>query len=232
MTEDAWRIGTDPEVLLDFLEGRSSSRKLRLFACACCRRIWPLLTDERSRRAVEVAERYADGLASEAEREAAAQDAEDAADELSDLSLEEGTGPDSPASSAAAAALNTLDEDVAASDPEGSAPFYAATNALLALPDPTPAQAAAERAAQCQLLRDLFGPLPFRPIRVAASWRTPDVTALARTIYEGRAFTRLPELADALERAGCTDAEILAHCRQPGEHVRGCWVVDLVLDRA
>ena len=62
-------------------------------------------------------------------------------------------------------------------------------------------------------------------------WRTSNVTALAQAIYDDRAFDRLPILADALEDAGCTDADILNHCRQPGEHVRGCWVVDLVLGK-
>jgi hypothetical protein len=70
---------------------------------------------------------------------------------------------------------------------------------------------------------------PFRPVRVDPTWLTPNVVTLAQTVYDNRAFHRMPELADALEQAGCTDADILAHCRQAGEHVRGCWVVDLVL---
>ena len=50
-------------------------------------------------------------------------------------------------------------------------------------------------------------------------------------MYESRNFARMPTLADALEEAGCTNADILAHCRQPGEHVRGCWVLDLLLGK-
>jgi hypothetical protein len=57
------------------------------------------------------------------------------------------------------------------------------------------------------------------------------VVRLAQRIYDGRAFGRLPALADTLEEAGCTDADILAHCRQPAEHVRGCWAVDLLLGK-
>ena len=231
MTEDAWLLCTDPEAMLDSLEGRSGSRKLRLFACACCRRIWPLLTDERSRKAVETAERYADGAASEEEREAAEQDARDAADELSHRSIDEGTGPDSPASSAAAAAMNTLDRHFTAFDPEGSAPFFAAANAVLALPSPSPSRSSAERAAQSRLLRDIFGPLPFRPVALNPAWLTPGVIELASMIYEERAFERLPELAEVLERAGCTDREMVEHCRRSGEHTLGCWVVDLLLTR-
>jgi hypothetical protein len=63
------------------------------------------------------------------------------------------------------------------------------------------------------------------------TWLTPTVETLATTIYDQRAFDRLPILADALEEAGCTDADILSHCRQPGVHVRGCWVVDLILGK-
>jgi hypothetical protein len=78
------------------------------------------------------------------------------------------------------------------------------------------------------LVREIF-PNPFRPVTLNPAWQTSNVTALAQAIYDERAFERLPILADALEDAGCDNADILNHCRQPGEHVRGCWVVDLVL---
>ena len=88
----------------------------------------------------------------------------------------------------------------------------------------------AERAAQARLLRDLFGN-PFQPARLARAWRTPTVVALAQAMYEDRRFDDMPLLADALEESGCTEEAILKHCREPGEHVRGCWVVDLVLGK-
>jgi hypothetical protein len=80
------------------------------------------------------------------------------------------------------------------------------------------------------LLRDILGN-PFRPVEFDAGWPTSTVVSLAHAIYQERAFERMPILADALEDAGCTNADFLNHCRQPGEHVRGCWVVDLVLDK-
>jgi len=70
---------------------------------------------------------------------------------------------------------------------------------------------------------------PLRPITINLSWLTSTVVALAQAIYDDRAFDRMPILADALEDAGCTNQDILAHCRSGGEHVRGCWVVDLLL---
>jgi hypothetical protein len=79
-------------------------------------------------------------------------------------------------------------------------------------------------------VRDIFGN-PFRPVAVDPSWLTETVVALAEGIYQERAFDRMPILADALEDAGCDDADVLNHCRQPGEHVRGCWVVDLLTGR-
>ena len=86
-------------------------------------------------------------------------------------------------------------------------------------------------AAICRLMRCLFGN-PYRPAQLDPSWRTANVRDLARTVYEDRAFDRLPILADALMDAGCEDAGILGHCRNDGPHARGCWVVDLVLGKA
>jgi hypothetical protein len=80
------------------------------------------------------------------------------------------------------------------------------------------------------LIREIFGN-PFRPITVNPSWLTSDVVVLATGIYQDLAFDRMPILADALQDAGCDNGDILNHCRQPGEHVRGCWVVDLLTGR-
>src|SRR5438093_13292782 len=82
---------------------------------------------------------------------------------------------------------------------------------------------AALRKQHVEFLRDIFGN-PFRPVKIDAAWQTPTVIQLAEAIYEDRSYGRLPELADAFQEAGCSDADILGHCRGPEPHVRGCWV--------
>jgi hypothetical protein len=91
-----------------------------------------------------------------------------------------------------------------------------------------------ESARQAALLRDIVGN-PFQVVTIDPAWlrwNTGCVEQIARGIYDDRRFAELPVLADALEEAGCDNAEILGHCRQPGEHVRGCWVLDSLLGRA
>lgn len=98
------------------------------------------------------------------------------------------------------------------------------------------AQAAGEeeRNRCCALLRDVFGN-PFRPMRVDPAWATWNygcLAALAQAIYDDDRFVDLPLLAVGLEKAGCKDDDILSHCQQPGEHARGCWLVDALLGKA
>ena len=81
---------------------------------------------------------------------------------------------------------------------------------------------------QKDILTCIFGN-PFKPITPKGKWLTPTVTSLAQAIYTDRTFDRLPIMADTLEDAGCTNQDILSHCRHPGDHCRGCWVVDLLL---
>ena len=106
-------------------------------------------------------------------------------------------------------------------------------NALMALDTTAPFDPTLSRHEQLlsvQPLRDIFGN-PFRPVALAPAWRTDTAVSLARAMYESREFSAMPILADALQDAGCDEPAILDHCRQPGEHVRGCWVVDLVLGK-
>ena len=89
-----------------------------------------------------------------------------------------------------------------------------------------------EETVLCQLARCIFGN-PFRPVTADPSWLNSTVVALARGIYDERAFDRMPILADALQDAGCDNEDVLNHCRDPhGVHARGCWVVDLVLGKS
>ena len=238
MTEAEWLACTEPQKMLDSLRGKASDRKLRLFACACCRRVWHLLTREQPRDAVEAAERYADGLAGPEELrqgwsavrkalsmaplhtpwEAALTAALYAA--TPDTSLPEG---------AAGAAANALSDD-----PRLRGPYHPLTSKA-----GEPSGCPSERASQCALLRDLF--TPFGAPEVGASWLTwggGAVAALARGAYEDRQLpsgqldpARLAVLADAQEDVGCTDQTILSHLRGPGPHVRGCWVLDLLLGK-
>ena len=90
---------------------------------------------------------------------------------------------------------------------------------------------AAESAAHCELIRDIFGN-PFRLALFSPAWRTDTTVSVARGMYEARDFSAMPILADALQDAGCDNDDILTHCRDPKQvHVHGCWAVDLVLDK-
>jgi len=89
----------------------------------------------------------------------------------------------------------------------------------------------AEESVQVALLRDVIGPLVFRPVIPDSAWVTPTVISLSQAVYADRAFDRVPILADALEDAGCTNQDILSHCRGAGPHALGCWVVDLLLGK-
>jgi hypothetical protein len=217
VTEAEWMACTDPDVMLDFLFGKGNSRKLWLFGVACCRRIWHLLEDRRGREAVEVVERWADGLASEAEMVAAYKDADDAAD------CSHG-GPALAAYDLVAAA-NVFDAVTVVSRRAAGVTADAADS---------DSAAAVENVGQVSLLHDIFGSLPFHPVTIDPSWlgwNGGTIPKLAEAIYDDRRFSDLPILADALEEAGCTDADILSHCRSGGEHVRGCWVIDLLLGK-
>jgi hypothetical protein len=209
MTEAEWLGCDEPEPMLRFLYSKADERRLRLFAVACCRRIWDLLTDQRSRRAVEVAEQYAERMATAGQLKAAHVEAFDAY-------FNAFVSRESAASAAHAAACD--DTYQAAS----SAARHAATAA---------GDQAAEHKEQAALLRHLFGN-PYRPVNLDPAWLAwsgGTVRKLARAIYEERRFQDLPVLADALEEAGCDSPDILAHCREVGAHVRGCWVLELLL---
>jgi hypothetical protein len=239
MTEQEWLASSDPQKMLAFLGGKASDRELRLFGCACCRRIWYLHTDERSRKAVELSERFADGVAHDGMTRSKLQAAHLEADEAYDEAYKEVGTPNSPRTDAAASAVqvSTITLDPTEDHDCAHTCAYAYVPAAQAVAAPAESGGSydtnlwnIELVHQANLLRCIFGN-PFRPVTLNPAWRTSNVTALAQAIYDERAFDRLPILADALEDAGCDNADILNHSRQPGEHVRGCWVVDLVLGK-
>lgn len=213
MTEAEWLNCANPFPMIAFLRGKVSERKVRLFAVACCRLIWHQMTDGSSRNAVEVAEKFADGKATPAEL-ASARAAAPRPYIVNGLPYH-----DELASIAAAeSAAESIDvkEVVYRAFQWGDMMNEEEDNGDLV--------------AAC-ILRDIFDSLPFRPVTISPGWLTSTVVALARTTYEEKLFDLLPILADALEDAGCTDTAILYHLRGPGPHVRGCWVIDLLLGR-
>jgi hypothetical protein len=254
VTEQEWESCTDPERMLEFLRGKASDRKRRLFAVACARRIWPSLTDERSRRAVEAAECYADGLVAGAALEAAcaaAQEAQRAAQETFTpedprAAVLEGAER-SPWEAAAAAPLVSVQcaqpthRTYSLVDVSGSCAEAAAWAALATDVSAWDSTVRAEYAAQATVLRDIF-PYSLRAPSLDPAWLAwhgGAAVKLAQTVYEERELpsghldaARLAILADMLEEAGCSDPQLRGHLRLPGPHVRGCWALDVLLNKS
>ncbi len=223
MNEQEWLTATDPILMLDFLCGRISDRKLWLFTAGCFRRLYsgPGRTHDTARkniakRTMELIERFVEGEVTEAEaqyylgplespafaRYHAWVSASNIAQEVADW-----------ATLRKRFANRTRERRQAAREAFHSAAF------------------SAESGAQAKLLRCIAGN-PFHSMAFDPTWFTWNgsrVLKLAHAIYEGHSFDRLPLLADALEEAGCSDNAILFHAREHGEHVRGCWLLDRIL---
>jgi hypothetical protein len=228
MTEQEWLACSDPQPTLELLRGKASDRKLRLFAVACCRHVWTRLNDARLKSAIETSEKLADGMASKADLENAHRSASDALDAIqSEVSEQRWYYADNHAAEAVYEACR----GTVSGESLNHIVTFTTESVVLATNADEAATRQRETGAKAIWVRDIFGN-PFRPVTLHPAWRTSNVTALAQTIYDDRAFDRLPILADALEDAGCDNADILNHCRQPGEHVRGCWVVDLILGKS
>jgi hypothetical protein len=243
MNEQQWLACSDPGPMVGVLRARLvpwsaqwwiHQRKLRLFACACCRRFWHLLKSKSNRTSVETVERWMEGLIGRRKVNQAAN-----------------TASVKPLRAAMGACFQAHARGDAAELARAELAYRAAQAAVLIArvdpgylfggienacsiaiqiaPDPDK-----ERTALCAWLRDLCGPLLFRPVTIdpaVLTWNSGAVHKLTQAIYDDRAFDRLPILADALEEAGCTDADLLTHCRGGGEHVRGCWLVDCILGK-
>jgi hypothetical protein len=248
MTEKRWLDAKHPFEILPHA-GCRSARKRRLLACACARRVFGFIGDAHVLAMIETAERYADNQATEADLRAAHKQAvrrfddrqewegftkaakfairagfatatksfvlfKDVVEEAQDA-MEALVTPDTPG---AGSSLRIISGGMGGVKKLLNNPKWGGARAIEAL-------------AQCALVREIFGN-PFRPPAIDPGRLGRDAPAIARSIYDDRAFDRLPNLADALDEAGCVDAEILGHCRSEGDHVRGCWVVDAVLGLA
>jgi hypothetical protein len=228
MSEEEWLSGVDPTPMLEFVHGNASDRKFRLFACACCRSVWSLVVEERWRKAVEIAEEFADHACSserlkegwDAEGVTAVGHAIDGA-----TAADARWGADWAAKNAVQAATEFNLRDL---KPPNSREKMREWRMRRLEREESGEQS--ERTIQATRLRDIFGN-PFRLATFDPSLRVRNVIGLAKSMYDERAFDRMSELGDALDRAGCRDEAILSHCREPNEHVRGCWVVDLVLGK-
>jgi hypothetical protein len=246
MTEAEWLdCEDDPWEMFESLGAARTERKSRLFVVACLRRIWAILDDERSRRLVEIAERHLEGAATDDEWATSTSDAVHVHQEAAERTMRlpsAGVGRSPEYDTAATRVVwafgvaiglgrgvvdtrfPTLEEQVLRVISQASSVFSKP-------PLPTDELYNAELLAQCHLLRDIFGTL-FRPATFSPAWRTDTVLSLAGQMYESRDFGAMPILADALQDAGCDNDDILGHCRDANAtHVRGCWVVDLVLGK-
>jgi hypothetical protein len=193
MTEAEWLKTADGSSMFEFLAGKTSNRKLRLYFVAYLTSILHRMPNDECRKAINVSELFADGAAS-----------------LIDLQNSQ-------------TQVMNWQSLIERQDFVGVAHAREVAN-VTKFNLPWPIGGLSFR------IREIFGN-PFRPVTLDPAWLTPTVLALANGIYADRAFDRMPILADALEEAGCENDDILLHCRQPGEHVRGCWVVDLVLGK-
>ncbi|VTT97608.1 Uncharacterized protein OS=uncultured bacterium PE=4 SV=1 [Gemmataceae bacterium] len=198
MTEAEWLAGDDPKSMVEFLRPAVSDRKLRLFACGLCRRLKPLVGTSEYARGLEAAEAYAGGAKMKSAMGRHRQALTNRRIALS--------GPD-PSDEYTALFLCT----VALSEKD----FRAFPTCVADLKDNEHGELLTSvlRSA-APAVRDVFGN-PFRPATIDLSWLTSTVVALAKGIYADRAFDRMPILADALQDAGCDNADILAHCRGP-----------------
>ena len=238
MTEAEWLACADPVTMLRFISenpdgrnlwigrARPSARKWRLLGVASCRRVWSLITEVDCRRVVEAVEAFADGEVSEVELRDAMGEWEVAADEAEWRARIAGYRIHDQAYCAIATLGSSVGSQGSYQTPESECSIVVGHSATARGKE----QADQEMRVQSGLSRCIFGN-PFRFVTFEPEWRTSTVVSLARRLYETRDFDPIPLLADALQDAGCENEDILNHCRSAGPHVRGCWVVDLILGK-
>jgi hypothetical protein len=207
-----WEFGHDLGAMCRevTLANRDGARVSRLFACACGRLVWHSLSKKLGRPSVEIGEKVADGRAGWG----------DLRREFLRIRLASPPTPEiDKAIYDSSVALLMLFE-ISVGSAGVAARHLREVSRLVDRLD--------LNHSQCELIRDIFGdpscPLPFDP-----AWSSPRVAELARSIYDARDFDAMPMLGDALEEAGCDGPEVLDHCRRPGHHARGCWVLDCAM---
>lgn len=213
MTASEWSASADPRPMLESVRGLASDRQLRLFACACCRGAWEFVPPGPCREAVQSALRYADGLATLDELVAARRAAIPAA---------VAAGRHAPAAWAACATT----------EPSAYRAAIVAADEAMEQFRSSPGAVREAAATQARFLRDIWGDavgLGQRLIRRGGWADDRLVQEIAHELYAGDTNDGAGALADALTRAGCPIPAVTAHYRASGSHVRGCWVVDLIL---
>ena len=219
MTEEEWLTPGDLNRHVEYLWALNLARKLRLFGTACCRQMEPWVNEPVLLDAIQRAEDYADGNISDSTIMKWRQKVNRWENER----LRNGGKP---------GPLSAICCDISTVCLENRYASYTLIWRTLTFQSAQFGGDIARRGPGLAdtLLRDIFGN-PFRPVAFDLEWRTSSAVQLARGMYDARDFAPMPVLADALQDAGCEHADILAHCRGPGPHVRGCWVVDLVLGK-
>jgi hypothetical protein len=222
MDEQSWLVSSPPTRMLKHVQGAASERKLRLLLCACCHLSWstvPTVSDWKS--VVRTVEDYCEGMKGP--------------DDLA--RVKSSMWEHWHAESEKRTLLDSLRTHGSDLRPSQLANLVTSTTYPIHMLRKLAMSSAWHSATTlvgddlALLLRDIFGN-PFRPVTFDPAWRTDTTTGLAAAMYEAREFANMPILADALEEAGCDHADILAHCRdETATHVRGCWVVDLVLGK-
>ncbi|HEX8911708.1 MAG TPA: hypothetical protein VF796_05070 [Humisphaera sp.] len=213
MTEAEWLTNIDPRQKLDFLRTKATERKLRLFGVGCCRQLGEAVSITAD--ALNAVECYADTGKTKAALKRVRQGVKEARHGI----------PNGDKSRHIEWVALWLAEVAASENVSAGVGDELVRLASLGLVG-RDVQSSLEPLTRCVFAN------PFRPTAPDADWLTPAVVSLAQSTYDERRFDRMPELADALEKAGCDNAEVLSHCRNSGPHVRGCWVVDLVLGKS
>lgn len=240
MTEQEWRESDDPVIVMCGLKGRISDRKYRLFEIACAAGLSSCWPDDKCRKFLDSQRIELDGEAHRSDGEI-----DEMADWIDELARSKWNH-----AAAVFTARHSVDSEISAAIKSyaavghlqtlcGSMEWWHWINEMSQLERPETLEQAYESfsltyyKSRLPLLRCIVGN-PFRHVTIDPSWLTWNdrtVPKLARKIYDEERFDLMPILGDALEDAHCQRADILDHCRERTEHVRGCWVVDSILGK-